>query len=74
MGGYEKAMKNTAKKLDHMVAEWLEKHKQVKISGEVKGRQDFMDVMLSNVTDHDDETSSYDADTIIKSTCLVSPS
>ncbi|XP_023911948.2 cytochrome P450 CYP82D47 [Quercus suber] len=71
LGGYEKAMKNTAKKLDHMVAEWLEKHKQVKISGEVKGRQDFMDVMLSNVTDHDDETSSYDADTIIKSTCLA---
>jgi hypothetical protein len=73
LGGYQKAMKKTAKELDHMVGEWLEEHKQRKISGhEVKGQQDFMDVMLSNVTVDDDETSSYDADTITKSTCLVS--
>ncbi|GMY22655.1 cytochrome P450 CYP82D47-like [Fagus crenata] len=65
-------MKKTAKELDHMVGEWLEEHKQRKISGhEVKGQQDFMDVMLSNVTVDDDETSSYDADTITKSTCLA---
>ncbi|GMY28546.1 cytochrome P450 CYP82D47-like [Fagus crenata] len=64
--------KKTAKELDHMVGEWLEEHKQRKISGhEVKGQQDFMDVMLSNVTVDDDETSSYDADTITKSTCLA---
>uniref|UniRef100_A0A2N9I0Z8 Cytochrome P450 n=1 Tax=Fagus sylvatica TaxID=28930 RepID=A0A2N9I0Z8_FAGSY len=72
LGGYQKAMKKTAKELDHMVGEWLEEHKQRKISGhEVKGQQDFMDVMLSNVTVDDDETSSYDADTITKSTCLA---
>ncbi|XP_050267317.1 cytochrome P450 CYP82D47-like [Quercus robur] len=71
LGGYKKAMKKTGKELDYMVGEWLEEHKRSKISGEVKGHQDFMDVMLSNVTDDDAETSSYDADTIIKATSLV---
>ena len=70
VGGYEKAMKKTAKKLDHMVGEWLEEHKQRKLCGGMKEHQDFMDVLLSIVTD-EDESSSYDADTIIKATCLV---
>ena len=70
VGGYEKAMKKTAKKLDHMVGEWLEEHKQRKLCGGMKEQQDFMDVLLSIVTD-EDEISSYDADTIIKATCLV---
>uniref|UniRef100_A0A7N2L6Y3 Cytochrome P450 n=2 Tax=Quercus lobata TaxID=97700 RepID=A0A7N2L6Y3_QUELO len=69
VGGYEKAMKKTAKKLDHMVGEWLEEHKQRKLCGGMKEPQDFMDVLLSIVTD-EDEISSYDADTIIKATCL----
>ena len=71
VGGREKAMKKTAKELDDVTKEWLEEHKQRKISGGVKEHQDFMDVMLSIVTD-DDETSSYDVDTIVKATCLVS--
>ena len=70
VGGYEKSMKKTAKELDHMAQGWLEEHKQRKISGGIKEHQDFLDVMLSIVTD-EDEISSYDADTIIKATCLV---
>ena len=71
VGGYEKAMKKTAKELDHVTQGWLKEHKQRKFSGGMKEPQDFMDVMLSIVTD-DDEVSSYDVDTIVKATCLVS--
>ncbi|KAB1221239.1 Cytochrome P450 CYP82D47 [Morella rubra] len=70
LGGYERAMKKTANELDQVLEGWLQEHKQRNISGEVKGHSDFMDVMLSNVT-VDDKTSSYDADTITKATCLV---
>ncbi|XP_040996657.1 cytochrome P450 CYP82D47-like isoform X1 [Juglans microcarpa x Juglans regia] len=70
LGGYEKAMKKIAKKLDHELEGWLEEHKQRRISEGVKeGHQDFMDVMLSIVIDSE-EISSYDADTITKATCL----
>ena len=63
-------MKKTAKELDQMVGEWLEEHKQRKLFGGMKEHHDFMDVLLSTVTD-ENEISSYDADTIIKATCLV---
>ena len=56
--GTKKPWRIQQKKLDHIVGQGLEKRKQVKISGEVKDHQDFMDVMLSNVADDDDETSS----------------
>ncbi|XP_035546738.1 cytochrome P450 82A3-like [Juglans regia] len=70
LGGYEKAMKKTTKKLDRELEGLLEEHKQRKISGGVKERhQDFMDVMLSTVVDSE-EISSYDVDTITKATCL----
>ncbi|XP_018817463.1 cytochrome P450 CYP82D47-like [Juglans regia] len=70
LGGYKKAMKKTAKKLDHVLEGWLEEHKQKRIYGELKkGHQDFMDVMLSIAVDSE-EISSYDADTITKATCL----
>ncbi|KAE8100585.1 hypothetical protein FH972_018471 [Carpinus fangiana] len=68
-GGYEKAMKKTAKEFDHVIEGWLEEHKQRKVSGEAKGDKDFMDVMLSVVAD-DKKISNYDADTITKATCL----
>lgn len=69
VGGYEKAMKQTAKDLDHIVGGWLEEHKQSKASGEVKEHQDFMAVMLSCAA-NDEEICDFDADTIIKSTIL----
>ncbi|KAF5468366.1 hypothetical protein F2P56_012523 [Juglans regia] len=71
LGGYEKAMKKIAKKLDHELEGWLEEHKQRRIYGEVKKEhQDFMDVMLS-IVDDSEEISSYDGDTITKATCLT---
>ncbi|KAE8022767.1 hypothetical protein FH972_008542 [Carpinus fangiana] len=68
-GGYEKAMKRTAKEFDHVVQGWVEEHKRRKDSGEAKGHRDFMDVMLSVVAE-DKEISEYDADTITKAQCL----
>ena len=71
VGGYEKSMKKTAKELDHIDGGWLEENKQRKLCGGMKENQDFMDVLLSTVTD-EDKISSYDVDTIIKATCMVS--
>lgn len=56
-----------------MVGVWLEEHKQKKLSSELKEHQNFMDVLLSIVTDDDDdEFSSYDVDTIFRATSIVS--
>ncbi|PON88618.1 Cytochrome P [Trema orientale] len=52
LGGYERAMKKTAKELDQVVEEWLEEHKRKRtldselVNNKVDG-QDFMGVMLS---------------------------
>ncbi|XP_065632997.1 cytochrome P450 CYP82D47-like [Quercus suber] len=70
IGGYEKAMKKTAKELDHMARGWLEEHRQKKLCGGMKEHQDFMDVLLSIVTDND-ETFGYDVDTIVKATSMT---
>jgi hypothetical protein len=70
LGGAEKAMKKTAKNLDHAVEKWLEEHKQKKASGTAKGEEDFMDLMLSALDDAK-ELSNRSADTINKATCLV---
>ena len=78
IGGYAKAMKKTAKDFDQMVQEWLEEHKQKRSldhDGEVNKvdhQRDFMGVMLSILDGAGaEEFSSYDADTIIKATCVV---
>ncbi|PON99136.1 Cytochrome P450, E-class, group I [Trema orientale] len=70
--GHERAMKETAKELDHVLEGWLEEHKRKRDSGELllKGARDFMDVMIS-IFDNGEEVSSYDADTVIKSTSLA---
>jgi cytochrome P450 len=47
LGGHEKAMKKTAKEMDCLATEWLEEHRKRRASGEAKGQQDLMDVMLS---------------------------
>ncbi|KAK4860303.1 hypothetical protein QYF36_020952 [Acer negundo] len=69
IGGYEKAMKKTWKEIDQLLERWLKEHKQKRISGQVKGEHDFMDMMLS-VLDDAEELPDYDADTINKATCL----
>jgi len=73
MNGYEKRMKRAAKEVDSLLGGWLEEHKQKRLTeGKKEEEQDFMDVMLNSVEDV--KTSSYDADTITKATCLVSRS
>ncbi|XP_018816029.1 cytochrome P450 CYP82D47-like [Juglans regia] len=70
LGGDQRGMKKSAREVDHVLEGLLEEHKQRKLSSEVKnGHQDFMDVMLSFVTDNI-EISNFDADTITKATCL----
>ncbi|KAK4795801.1 hypothetical protein SAY86_028127 [Trapa natans] len=72
LGGYERAMKRTAVELDRLVEGWLEEHKRRRreLSEEAGvAEQDFMDVMLSIVKDHQ-RMEPYDADTIIKATCM----
>ncbi|GMN73675.1 hypothetical protein TIFTF001_052220 [Ficus carica] len=72
LGGYEKAMKKTAKELDGIVGEWLEEHKRKRAllnDEERKKEHDFMDVMLS-VLDGP-ELGGFDADTINKATVLT---
>ncbi|KAG2666506.1 hypothetical protein I3760_15G064600 [Carya illinoinensis] len=71
LGGDKRAMKKVAREIDHVLTSLLEEHKQRNLSSEVKnGHQDFMDVMLSIVTDNT-EISNFDADTITKATCLT---
>ena len=71
--GHEKAMKKTAKELDSILGGWLEEHRQRRVSGEFKaeGEQDFIDVMLQLQEEGQLSNFQYDADTSIKSTCLV---
>lgn len=59
--------------MDSILGGWLEEHRQRRVSGEVKanGEQDFIDVMLSLQGEGQLSNFRYDADTSIKSTCLV---
>ncbi|GMI76926.1 cytochrome P450, family 82, subfamily C, polypeptide 2 [Hibiscus trionum] len=69
--GYERDMKRTAKELDSVVGGWLEEHKQKRVSsGGVIKEQDFMDAMLNILEDPNIDVTEFDADTIIKATCL----
>ncbi|XP_059637760.1 cytochrome P450 CYP82D47-like [Cornus florida] len=73
LGVYEKAMKKTAKEMDHIAEGWLQEHKRKRDFGMVKSnQQDFMDVMLSILEySGPEELPGYDADTVIKATCLA---
>lgn len=72
LGGYEKAMKKTAKELDDIIGEWLEEHKRNRSSAsEAKEKQDLMDVMLS-VLQAGSDLVGHHPDTINKATILVS--
>ncbi|KAF3637944.1 putative cytochrome 82A3-like [Capsicum annuum] len=67
----EKALKETAKEIDCLGEEWLVEHKRkrklrVNKSGD---EEDFMDVMLS-ICEDKDLPGGFDADTIIKATCM----
>ncbi|GMI91216.1 cytochrome P450, family 82, subfamily C, polypeptide 4 [Hibiscus trionum] len=67
IGGNERAMKKAADDLDRYAEEWLDEHKRRKSSGQFKGGEDFMDLMLSKLRDERD----CPADIINKATCLA---
>ncbi|XP_050215285.1 cytochrome P450 CYP82D47-like [Mercurialis annua] len=68
IGGHEKAMKNTARKLNIVTQQWLKEHKEKKASGQRE--EDFMDLMLDLIDQESETTLSHDADTINKAMCL----
>lgn len=72
LGGYEKEMKRTGKKMDDLLQEWLDEHKRRKISGEaVEADKDFMNVMLEILDGGTNNALKFDADTVNKATCQV---
>ncbi|KAK7381353.1 hypothetical protein VNO78_33987 [Psophocarpus tetragonolobus] len=71
LGGYEKAMKATAKEMDKLLSEWLEEHRQKKLlAGKLQNNndEDFMDSMISALNGA--QIQGFDADTICKATTL----
>ncbi|GAB4861034.1 hypothetical protein Ancab_040059 [Ancistrocladus abbreviatus] len=72
IGGYEKAMKRTARELDQALQRWLDEHKRERESmhGKPRNEKDFMDVLLDIFdTGIHEKLSSFEPDTIIKATC-----
>ncbi|WCJ35333.1 Cytochrome P450 82A3 [Euphorbia peplus] len=71
LGGIEKDMKKTVKKLDSVLDEWLDECKKNKASHTYtsKGDANFMDLLLSILNDAE-QLSGQDTDTINKATCL----
>ncbi|XP_043717077.1 demethylepipodophyllotoxin synthase-like [Telopea speciosissima] len=68
--GYEKHMKRSAKNMDFILQGWLDEHRRERSStssNKMRTEQDFMDVMISSM---EDSKFDYDADTVIKATCL----
>ncbi|KAK2992328.1 hypothetical protein RJ640_020321 [Escallonia rubra] len=72
MGGYETAMRKTAKEIDYFLESWMEEHKRKIASGQVKDeQQDFLDAMFSTLEGASSKDyGGYDIETIVKSTCL----
>lgn len=68
LGGYEKTMKRVATELDSMVGKWLDEHHRKRDSDKSIPARDFIDVMISEV--ESGAFKGYDADTIIKATCM----
>lgn len=69
-GGYEKAMRKTAKETDCILERWLQQHKQ---SRKLKDEQhDLLDMMLSSTEGATSQHfEGFDTDNVIKATTLV---
>ncbi|KAI3776927.1 hypothetical protein L1987_46718 [Smallanthus sonchifolius] len=65
-----KGASQVASGLDSVVTKWLEEHRKKRAYGDTTTETDFMDVMIS-VTEANGLVADYDADTIIKATCMV---
>ncbi|KAF8015573.1 hypothetical protein BT93_H1173 [Corymbia citriodora subsp. variegata] len=69
LGGHKRSMSETAKELDVFAQGWLEEHRKKRSSSPGgDGEQDFMDLMLDVIEGV--KFSDFDADTVIKATCL----
>ncbi|PHT84713.1 hypothetical protein T459_13156 [Capsicum annuum] len=62
IGGYEKEMKENSKETDYILENWLVEHKKKRSCGEKEKR-------MKKTSDED--FPDFNADNIIKSTCLV---
>ncbi|ESR49135.1 hypothetical protein CICLE_v10031217mg [Citrus x clementina] len=71
IGGYERLMSKTAKYFDIILQEWVDEHKMKRVSGEIKGDEDFIYVLLSLLDDNAEQLPDRDADTVIKAICLT---
>ncbi|KAM3341983.1 hypothetical protein P3S68_026949 [Capsicum galapagoense] len=72
IGGHEKVMKETAKEIDIMLEDWLAEHrrrKKLRVN-KSEDEEDFMDVMMF-ICEDKDIPGHFDADTIVKATCMV---
>ncbi|CAO2823537.1 unnamed protein product, partial [Amaranthus hypochondriacus] len=72
IGGYERKMMKVAKEIDGIAQVWLAEHKKRRASEETQEKKDFMDVMLDIYETGQEKPSEFDADTVIKATCVVS--
>ncbi|CAH9087598.1 unnamed protein product [Cuscuta europaea] len=70
IGGYEKAMKKSAKEMDDLMEGLLQEHKKGK-SEKPKEEGDFMDALISHFDCSKEVANGFDADTVIKSTCTT---
>ncbi|KAL4375224.1 hypothetical protein HN51_009121 [Arachis hypogaea] len=60
LGGHEKAMKKTSMELDRFMIEWLDEHRQKKMNSDASNERDFIDVMISVLSDA--KIHAFDAD------------
>ncbi|KAL5993508.1 hypothetical protein ACLOJK_014433 [Asimina triloba] len=67
--GHKKVMMRLSKDLDSIITKSVEEHRERKTSGEGKGDEDFIDVLLSVVDP--DKFPDHDPDTIVKATALT---
>ncbi|KAL9247545.1 hypothetical protein vseg_020967 [Gypsophila vaccaria] len=71
IGGYEKTMKKIAKDVDDVAQVWLEEHKSRRVPGDVQKKKDFIDVLLGIFETPQENTSTYEADLVIKATSMA---
>ncbi|KMS96808.1 hypothetical protein BVRB_8g199900 [Beta vulgaris subsp. vulgaris] len=70
IGGYEKKMKKAALDIDVIAQNWLEEHRRRRRSKETQEKRYFMDAMLDIMENTQENVSKFEADTIIKATCM----
>ncbi|KAL9248452.1 Flavonoid-6-hydroxylase-like protein [Drosera capensis] len=70
IGGYKKAMKEAAKRMDCILQGLLDEHKRKPQQTDQNGHQDFIYALLSIIDGSNPHLPRENADVIIKSTCL----